>query len=238
MRLLLVFLLISSFAFSQQSNQQIAYQYYINGEFEKAILLYEELMDTHFSVAYYAPYYTSLLKLENYKEAKYLSKKLARKYPNELHYKLGVIIADERSGNIKKADIAYKKILKNFDGGRSETINFANTFTRHEFYEKALNIYILSEKINPKNNFGMQKAQLYAKIDEVELMLKEYLNEMQINPAKKQIITSKIQKFLDNDGIKSDKNYKLVKKLLLLKIEISLSEMISTSCCSAKGPIM
>ena len=65
MRSILVSLMISTFAFSQQSNQQIAYQYYINGEFEKAISLYEELMNVRFSVAYYVPYYTSLLKLED-----------------------------------------------------------------------------------------------------------------------------------------------------------------------------
>ena len=222
MRLIIVFLLISNFAFSQQSSQQIAYQYYINGEFEKAIDLYEELMDAHFSVAYYAPYYTSLLKLENYKEAEYLANKLVKKYPKELQYHLGVIIAQDKSGNTKKADIAYKKLLKNFDGGRAQTINLSNTFTRHEIYQKALNVYILSEKINPKNNFAIQKARLYEKIGEVELMLNEYLNEMERNPMQKQMITSVIQNFLDNDGIKSDKNYKLVKKLLLLKVRSNL----------------
>jgi tetratricopeptide (TPR) repeat protein len=218
MRLLLVFFLISTFAFSQQSNQQIAYQYYINGEYAKAIVLYEELIDAHFSVAYYNPYYSSLLKIKNYKEAEYLAKKLVKKYPKELQYQLAVIIAQDKSGSTKKADISYAKLLKKLDGGRSQTINLANTFTRHEIYRKALDVYILSEKINPKNNFGIQKAQLFAKIEEVELMLKEYLNEMERNPAQKKMVTSKIQKFLDNNGIKSDKNYALVKKLLLLKV--------------------
>jgi tetratricopeptide (TPR) repeat protein len=41
---------------------------------------------------------------------------------------------------------------------------------------------------------------------------------MERNPAQKKMVTSKIQKFLDNNGIKSDKNYALVKKLLLLKV--------------------
>jgi tetratricopeptide (TPR) repeat protein len=218
MRLLLVFFLISTFAFSQQSNQQIAYQYYINGEYAKAIVLYEELIDAHFSVAYYNPYYSSLLKIKNYKEAEYLAKKLVKKYPKELQYQLAVIIAQDKSGSTKKADISYAKLFKKLDGGRSQTINLANTFTRHEIYRKALDVYILSEKINPKNNFGIQKAQLFAKIEEVELMLKEYLNEMERNPAQKKMVTSKIQKFLDNNGIKSDKNYALVKKLLLLKV--------------------
>ena len=220
MRLLVVFLLISTLAFSQQSNQQIAYQYYINGEYEKAIALYEELMNSHFSVAYYEPYYTSLLKLEKYKQAEDLAKKLVKKYPKELHYQLGVIIAQEKSGNIKKADIAYGVLLKKFDGERSQTINLANTFTRHEIYLKALDLYKLSEKINPQNNFGMEKAQLFAKIEEVDLMIKEYLDEMERNPGQKQMVTSQIQRFLDNDGIKSDKNYELVKKLLLLKVRV------------------
>ena len=99
-----------------------------------------------------------------------------------------------------------------------QTINLANTFIRNELYQEALNLYILSEKINSKNSFGMQKAQVFAKIQDVESMLKEYLNEMERNPNRKQMVLSHIQKFLDNDGIKSDKNYKLVKRLLLLKV--------------------
>ncbi|MEC7646243.1 MAG: hypothetical protein VX689_02020, partial [Bacteroidota bacterium] len=218
MRLIVVCFLVSTFAFAQHNNQQIAHQYYMNGEFEKAISLYKELIDKHFSIAYYVPYYTSLLKLEDYKQAEYLAKKFAKRYPRELQYQLGVIITQYKSGKTKKANVSYERLLKKFDGGRSQTINLANTLSRYGFYQKALDVYILSEKINPNNNFGMQKAQLFAKLEEVELMLKEYLNEMERDPTKKQIVTSQIQKFLDNDGIKSDKNYKLVKKLLLIKV--------------------
>ena len=135
-----------------------------------------------------------------------------------MQYKVGVIIAQYKAGNTKKSDISYKKLIKGFDGGRSQTINLANIFIRHEIYQKALDLYVLSEKINSNNNFGMQKAQLYSRLEDVESMLKEYLNEMERNPNQKQIVTSQIQKFLDNDGIKSDKNYRLVKKLLLEKV--------------------
>ncbi|MDG2284042.1 MAG: hypothetical protein P8N43_00690, partial [Alphaproteobacteria bacterium] len=218
MRLLLVFFLISNFAFSQKSSKELAYHYYYNGEFEKAVALYEELMDTRVSLAYYVPYYTCLLRLENYKEAEYLAKRFVKKYPKALQYQLGVIIAQDKSGNTKKADIAYKRLLKDFDGGRSQTINLANTFIRNEMYQKALEVYVLSEGINPKNNFGLQKAQIFAKTEEVELMLVEYLNEMERNPKNKEMVIAKIQKFLDNNGIKSKKNYNLVKRLLLLKV--------------------
>ena len=214
--LLLVFLFLSTFVFSQQSNSQIAYQYYINGEYEKAISLYEELINLDFSATYYLPYYNSLLKIENYKDAEYLAQRFVRKYPKDLQYQLGVIIAKDKSGN--KVDISYKRLFKKMDGGRSQTINLANTFSRYAMYQKALHVYVLSEKINSRNNFSIQKAQLFGKIGEVELMLKEYLDEIERYPKRKQLAISQIQKFLDNDGIKSDKNYNLVKKLLLLKV--------------------
>ncbi len=218
MRFLLVFLLIPTFVFSQKSNPQIAYQYYINGEFEKAIHLYEDLMEVHFSPSYYTPYYICLLKLENYKKAEFLAKKMVKKYPKDLRYQLDVIIAKDISFNTKKSEFSYKKLIRSFDGGYLQTINLANTFIRNELYQEALDLYILSEKINSKNSFGIQKAQLFAKIEDVESMLREYLNEMDRNPNRKQMVMSHIQRFLDNDGIKSDENYKLVKRLLLLKV--------------------
>ena len=50
-------------------------------------------------------------------------------------------------------------------------INLANTFSRYSMYEDALNVYRISEKINPKANFGTQKAQLYAHLGKAELMI-------------------------------------------------------------------
>ena len=215
MRLLLVFMLISSFAFAQKSEQQLAYQYYINGEYTKAITIYEELAAENFSVAYYIPYFASLLKTEDYKSAEKLAKKLAKIYPKSLNYQLEVGIAQEKSGNQKKANYTYSKVLKKLTGQQSQTINLANTFMRYDLYDAALKVYLQSEKINPKASFGTQKAQLYAHLNKVDLMISEYLNELKRNPRQKKMVMSKVQLFLNNDGIKSEANYQLVKKQLL-----------------------
>ena len=215
MRLLLVFMLISSFAFAQKSEQQLAYQYYINGEYTKAITIYEELNEARFSVAYYIPYFASLLKTEDYKSAEKLAKKLAKIYPKSLNYQLEVGIAQEKSGNQKKANYTYSKVLKKLTGQQSQTINLANTFMRYDLYDAALKVYLQSEKINPKASFGTQKAQLYAHLNKVDLMIAEYLNELKRNPRQKKMVMAKVQLFLNNDGIKSEANYQLVKKQLL-----------------------
>ena len=215
MRLLLVFMLISSFAFAQKSEQQLAYQYYINGEYTKAITIYEELAAERFSVAYYIPYFASLLKTEDYKSAEKLARKLAKIYPKSLNYQLEVGIAQEKSGNQKKANYTYSKVLKKLTGQQSQTINLANTFMRYDLYDAALKVYLQSEKINPKASFGTQKAQLYAHLNKVDLMIAEYLNELKRNPRQKKMVMAKVQLFLNNDGIKSEANYQLVKKQLL-----------------------
>jgi len=215
MRLLLVFLLISSFAFSQQSNQQIAYQYYINGEYEKAISLYEELMESKFSVAYYSPYFQSLLQIKDYKSAEGLAKKFVRRYPKSLTYQIEVGVIQKKSGNLKKADRIFKRVIDKLDGSRMQTINIANTFNKYGMFETALDVYMLSEEINLKNNFGAQKALLYGQLGKSDLMILEHLNVLQRDPSKKQFVISNVQKFIDNDGIKSDMNYQIVKKALL-----------------------
>ena len=215
MRLLFVFMLISFFAVAQQGEQKLAYQYYVNGEYDKAISIYEELNKERFSIAYYIPYFGSLLKTEQYKQAEKLAKKVAEIYPNSLNYQLEVGIVQQKSGNTKKADRTFKKIFKSLTGQKSQAINLANTFRRYDMYGDALRVYILSEKLNAKSNFGTQKAQLYAHLGKVDLMIVEYLNELKRNPKQKSMVFARVQSFLNNDGIKSETNYQLVKKQLL-----------------------
>ena len=215
MRLLLVFLLVSSFAVAQQGEQQLAYQYYVNGEYDKAIALYEELNEKRFSVAYYIPYFGSLLNIEDYKSAEKLAKKVAKIYPNSLNYQLEIGITQQKSGNSRKAERTFDKLYKKLNGQQSQAINLANTFRRYEMYEYALGVYLLSEKKNSKSNFSVQKAQLYAHLGKVDLMIAEYLKELARNPRQKQMVMAQVQRFLNNDGIKSERNYQLVKKALL-----------------------
>ena len=46
-------------------------------------------------------------------------------------------------------------------------------------------------------------------------MIVEYLNELKRNPKQKSMVFARVQLFLNNDGIKSEANYQLVKKQLL-----------------------
>lgn len=213
---ILIFLLFSSFISLAQDNNNLAYQYYINGEYKKAIKIYESLSKQDVPItSYYRGYYSCLLKAEDFKKAESLALKIYKLYPSNLSFQLEIGIAQEKLGKIKNSKYTYKKVFQNLEKKQNQTINLANTFIRHDMHEKALEIYLFSESLNPSSNYRMQKAQVYSNLGNVDLMIQEYLNMLKYNPKNKSLVISRIQNFLDNDGIRSDKNYKLVKNLLL-----------------------
>ena len=78
--------------------------------------MYNDLNKKQFSVAYYVPYFSSLLKTEQFKAAEQLAKKVAKLYPNSLNYQLEIGIAQEKSGNSRKAERTFKKLLQLLQG--------------------------------------------------------------------------------------------------------------------------
>ena len=98
MRVLAILILISSFSSSAQQNEkQLAYQYFLNGEYKKAINIYDQFSEKNFSITYYSPYFLSLIKMEKYKEAERLARKAANLYPRSLNYKIEIGIAQHKS---------------------------------------------------------------------------------------------------------------------------------------------
>ena len=205
--------------FAQQDEQKLAYQYFINGQYLEAINIYEDLNKDKFLIRHYVPYFTSLLKLEEYKKAGQLARKASDIYPTTLSYQLDIGVIEEKKGNRKKAEKIYDQVFKKIKGSNKNSyINLANTFTRYTMFERALDLYEFAQQKNSQLNFSLQKAQIYSNLGKSELMVTEYLAELNLNPTQKTMVISQLQRFLDNDGIKSDKNYSLVKKALLVEI--------------------
>lgn len=218
MRFIIFFCLLTNVIFSQNIENQQAFEYYNRGEYEKAIIIYEEILKKQISPSIFEPYFTSLLKLGLNKNAKHISVIYNRKYPNYKQYELSVIIAKDKLGEIKSIDKTYRDFFYHLEGKRYNVVNVANFLIRLNYYERALELYAISEETNRQNNFGLQKANIYSKIGKVEKMLNEYLNQLQSNPNLKSYVTNHLQRFLNNNGIKDEQNFQLVKRLLLSKV--------------------
>ena len=220
MRIIYFFFLFTASTFAQNNNQKLAYQYYINGDYDKAIIIYDELNTSRLSINTYSPYFISLCNVDKFPEAEKLAKKFYAKYPDRLNYLADIIISQFKRGYIKKSDYNLKRLYKKMTGQNSQTIQIANRFQSFNMYKQALEIYNKSQLINSNFQYDLQKAQLYAFLEEDELMIDQYLDFLLRMPNQKKIVFTTIQRFLDNNGIKNENNYLLVKKSLLKMIKL------------------
>ena len=111
MRIIFFFLLFTVSSYAQNNNQKTAYQYYVNGDYDKAIAIYEELNSRQLSVNIYSTYFISLCNLDRFSEAEKLAKKFYTKYPTRLNYLADIIISQIKQKNEKKSDNYLKKFL-------------------------------------------------------------------------------------------------------------------------------
>jgi tetratricopeptide (TPR) repeat protein len=211
----IILLLFTLSSFAQNNNQKIAYQYFINGDYDKAIVIYEELNKSNLSVNIYSPYFISLINTNNFSTAEKLAKRLYSKNPQRLNYLVDVIVSLKKQEKVNKFVFNLKKLYWKLDGRNSQTIQLANRFLSFEMYDIALEVYEKSSKINNLFSYDLQRAQLYGLLEENEMMVNQYLDFLLNNPNQKKVVFSNIQRFLDNNGIKDFNNTNLVKRSLL-----------------------
>lgn len=211
----IILLLFTLSSFAQNNNQKIAYQYFINGEYDKAIVIYEELNKSNLSVNIYSPYFISLINTNNFSTAEKLAKRLYSKNPQRLNYLVDMIVSLKKQEKLNKFIFNLKKLYGKLDGRNSQTIQLANRFLSFEMYDIALEVYEKSSKINDLFSYDLQRAQLYGLLGENEMMVNQYLDFLLNNPNQKKVVFSNIQRFLDNNGIKDFNNTNLVKRSLL-----------------------
>ena len=211
----IILLLFTLSSFAQNNNQKIAYQYFINGDYDKAIVIYEELNKSNLSVNIYSPYFISLINTNNFSTAEKLAKRLYSKNPQRLNYLVDMIVSLKKQEKVNKFIFNLKKLYEKLDGRNSQAIQLANRFLSFEMYDIALEVYEKSSKINNLFSYDLQRAQLYGLLEENEMMVNQYLDFLLNNPNQKKVVFSNIQRFLDNNGIKDFNNTNLVKRSLL-----------------------
>ena len=216
MKLIFALFFCVSFAYSQTNDSQLAYQYYQNREYAKAIEIYKELSKLYSFTQYYHPYFQSLVLLEKFSEAKKLTNKMIKRNDNYLPYQVDLYMIYRKTNEDKNATRVFNKIKEELKNQSAQIVNISNTFSRYSLYQEALDLYLFLEDFSDNNRkYSIQKAQLYQFLSEDEKMVNEYLEYLEKNPTQKITVVNYLQRYLDNNGIKNDKNYNYVKTGLL-----------------------
>jgi len=192
----------------------LAKQYFNDGEFEKAVVFYERLVDKNPRRTDYAEgLIATYQQLERYSDVeKFLLEKIdkGKAYPTlliEFGYNYTLQNLPE------KANEYFKKAIAKIDENPNFGYGIGFRFQKYALLDQALEAYSKSMELNPKLNYNYQMAKIYGEQGDIERMYISYLKLISEGKTSKSNVLRNIDDFISSDA-ENDNNLKL-KKILL-----------------------
>jgi len=210
---LLIAFVFSFAAFAQ--NEQLAYNYFEKGEFEKALVIYEGLAKTQpgntFFTQKMAACYQQLQQFD--KAGKLLADKLDRTGQPLLLVEIGYNYQLQK--DMPKAEKYYKQAIDAVTQNPSNVYTVANTFEQKVLVQQALKTYEAASAVNKSMNFDYQMALLQGQLGNMDLMIEKLLTYAYTNPQNLVMVQNQLSRFMNEEGGEATFNASLRKALLV-----------------------
>jgi tetratricopeptide (TPR) repeat protein len=197
---LMVAMLLPGILFAQDKTQeQLALQYYNNGEFEKAAEIYGELFKKTPNTYFYTYYLNALLESENYREAERVVKGLkeTRELRRNFVVELGYIY--QRQGEFRKAEKEFEKALEKMSPTRAAVVDLANAFMIRRQSDFAVKAYLKGRKeLTEPYAFNIELANVYQSLRNFGGMMDEYLDLVETDETRVDMVKNILQQLLNN----------------------------------------
>ena len=210
-----IFLFFSLSASAQ--NEQLAQNYFDRGEFEKALVSYEELLKTSVgNSVYFQRVVECYQQLQQFDKAeKAIQARLDKYKQNNLLIELGYNYQLQKDQD--KANKYYNQAIDKIKKNGYEGAGIAYTFERKSLIDYALLAYKTAIEVEPRQNFNFQIAVLYGQKGNTDLMIETYLAESYDNPQNLPMIQNQLSRFINEDA---DENFNdTLKKALLVRAQ-------------------
>lgn len=205
-------LFLSLFVFGQ--NEQLAMNYFDKGEFEKAIISFDDLLKNQPGNSFYfQKIVESYQQLQQYDNAeKRIQERFEKFKQPSLLVELGYNYQLRKDA--AKAKKYYEQAIDKINENPSNVYTIANTFEKKVLLDYALEAYKLGIKLEPKFNFNYQMAVLYGQQGNTDQMIEMFLDEAFANPNSTIMIQNQLSRFMTEEAEESF-NTSLRKALLV-----------------------
>jgi TolA-binding protein/thioredoxin-like negative regulator of GroEL len=202
MRLLLclVILLFScQTVFSQDPN--LANQYFINGEYEKAVSLYQKMHDADVNNEYYFNrLMQSFIGMEDMAGAEAAVKRVLKADPKSAN---GFIAYGDLLEKMKRptdAEAQYQAAIATMAPDFNSVVRLASIFSNANKNDYAITVYEKGQTmLNDPNRFAFNLGELYRRIGNTQQMISNYIRCIASDPSKQSVVQSMLQRYLNND---------------------------------------
>ncbi len=177
---------------------QLANEYLIKGDKKKAAELYSDLAKSDANIPLIHNNYLSvLMDLDEFDEAQSYLKRVSRRDPENMQYKLDVGLVYVRSGDIGKADRYFRDIISEVRSNVQLSKMMSDYLSARSLIDYA--ILVLSESRQFQGNpylFCLDLAMLYRIQGQQDKMVREYLSYVTQSSANIQYVKNVMQALL------------------------------------------
>ena len=215
MRLLFFFISYISLAtIGWAQDDFLAKQYFADGDFKKAVVFYEKLVEKNPRRTEYAQDLVACYQqLKRYDDAReFLNERLKDRNPYPtLLIDLGYNYALQEQPEMAKTK--YEKALEIIPQNPNYGYAIGLQFQKYNLLDLAVKSFESAMQLNPALDFNFQLARIYGEQGNVEAMYNAYLNLVIDGKTSKSNILRNIDEFVSENA--EDKNNLLLKKVLL-----------------------
>ena len=208
---------------------QLAHKYYLDADYEKAMLYYEKIsQEDKYLDKIYKNYKAILIELFKYREAEKLCKDQIKSQPLKLHFlvDLGIIyeLDDKPAKKLQLFDKAIAQIKSNTTHSAASDLGIA--FEKVGAVDRALETYLKFEKISPRNilSFHSKIAMIYNRQGKTHEMINTFFEMLLLNER----FLSSVQNGLVN-SIDFETQYKekeILRKAIIQNIQTNPNKIV------------
>lgn len=180
------------------ADEQLAAQYFQQGDYEKAIMYYEKLHGKQPTAFYYEQLYKSYVAIKDFDSAAKLVKDQMRRAngdPGPI-IDMGKLYLLQDEGD--KANKEFDKAIKQMRADQSSVRQVANAFINADQIDRALEAYERGGKMLPEGqSFNYEIAGLYGAKGDVPKMIAAYMDLLVVNEGYIQAVQNALSRSLD-----------------------------------------
>lgn len=213
---ILFLILLSGPLFAQ--NAELANSFFRKGEYEKAIMLYEPLLESNpIRQDYFKSLLTCYQQLEKYEEADRLLNQQLENFPNQIYLYVELGYNRQLQGKPLEAEAYYERSMQFIEQNPSYAFVIGRTFRQNHLLDYALRTYQRGKELNPNLNTEISEAQIYGERGDIDKMFTLYLDLVDKNENYYSTAQRFMGSFVSND--KTDPNNIMLRRQLLKRAQ-------------------
>lgn len=227
---IIIFFCLFSVLFAQNTDRDLAREYYKNKEYDKAAEIYKRLYNSTQSSYYLSNYVKCQIELEEYADTEKFLKKESRR--NKQNYDALVELGNlyKLQGEGEKAEKLFNDLVDDIGNRRSTIVKAGNALISKREFEYAEKVFLKGRKVEKGDyGFNYELANVYYYQRKYEDMMNEYLDLLEISEAYAKSVQNRLQNILNRnteEGVEETIQQAILKRIQKSPDKYILSEML------------